>query len=97
MLNSDTLQCSGILKLTMRRMQKHQQLMTFEKLGILRLWKVLATGNLLSPQQCREWIAILQAQRQLYNVDKLMSVEVSEFKTKTFMSLLKLPEVEQVS
>ena len=51
----------------------------------------------VSPEQCREWIAILQAQRQLYNVDKLMSVEVSEFKTKTFMSLLKLPEVEQVS
>ena len=50
-----------------------------------------------SPDQCREWVAILEAKRQLHNIDKLVQVSNKEFKTKTFQSLLLLSEVDQVS
>jgi hypothetical protein len=49
-----------------------------------------------SPDQCREWISILEAKRQLHNLDKLTAVNPNDFKTKTFKSLLKMTEVEQV-
>ena len=49
-----------------------------------------------TPDLCREWIAILEAKRQLHNLDKLIAVDSNEFRTRTFQSLLKLTEVEQV-
>ena len=48
-----------------------------------------------TPEQCREWISILEAKRQLHNLDKLTHVAPSEFRTSTFKSLLQLSEVEQ--
>lgn len=51
-----------------------------------------------SPEQSREWIAIIEAKRSLYNLDRLTSyISSREFQTKTFESVLVLKETEQVT
>ncbi len=51
----------------------------------------------ISPEQCREWIAIIKAKKNLHSVDKLAeNISVNDFRTKTFASLLFLKDAEQV-
>ena len=48
------------------------------------------------PDQCREWVAMLEAKRSLHNVDRLaQNLDVSACKTRTFQSLLFIKELEQ--
>lgn len=48
------------------------------------------------PDQCREWVAMLEAKRSLHNVDRLaQSLDPSACKTRTFRSLLFIKEAGQ--